>query len=71
MENKSNNKILAEIIGGNIRRYRYEARLTIQKLAEYAMIDEKNLGRIELGQRTASTEVLIKLSDVLDVTSLQ
>lgn len=57
-----------QIIGDNIRHYRIQKGMTIEKLAYHAKIDEKNLGRIERGEQEPYFITLYKVAKVLDVS---
>lgn len=54
-------------LGKYIRKRRTDAGLTIAELAEHANCDEKNLGRIELGQRAPFFTTVFKVFDYLDI----
>ncbi|GAA0615627.1 hypothetical protein GCM10009001_36080 [Virgibacillus siamensis] len=54
-------------MGKYIRQKRENAGLTIAQLAGYADCDDKNLGRIELGQRSPHFVTLFKVFDYLDI----
>lgn len=54
-------------IGANIKRYRLDRGLTQEQLAVDSDIDLTYAGAIELGKRNPSLEVLIRISQALDV----
>ncbi len=58
----------AEIIGQNIRELRKSLNLSQQQMAEKAEISYKYLGEIERGVVNLSVEILMKISDALQIT---
>lgn len=58
---------LLDIIGKNLRNERKIVGLSQQALAEKAGISYKYLGEIERGQVSLSVEILMKISEALDV----
>lgn len=58
----------AEIIGQNIRELRKRLNLSQQQMAEKAEISYKYLGEIERGVVNLSVEILMKISDALQIT---
>lgn len=67
MKSQENKDLFAVTIGENIRKKRLKHMLTINELAESANIDEKNLNRIELGERVPSTYTLAKIAGALSI----
>ena len=62
-------KQLSVIIGENILKYRNMRHLTQENLAEMADIAPAYLAQIENGNRTASTYVIYKLAEALEVNA--
>jgi len=58
---------LATILGSNIRRYRKQAQLTQEALAEKLNISQNYLGQVERGHRTLSFSTLNRITQVLKV----
>ncbi|MEP2987911.1 MAG: helix-turn-helix transcriptional regulator [Parasphingorhabdus sp.] len=58
-------------VGGNIRRYRKEAALTQEQLAEKAQIDFTYVSGIETGKRNPSLMVMVRISEALGVELAQ
>ena len=56
-----------KIIGDTIRRYRREAGLTQEKLAEKAELHPVYLGELERGEEIASVSALIRIAKGLGV----
>lgn len=56
-------------IGQRIKTIRKEKNMTQLQVAEAAFISESYMALIELDKRHPSTDVIIKLSEVLDVSS--
>lgn len=54
-------------IGERIRHYRSKKKFTMKKLGEIIDLSEQAIGNYERGDRTPSTEVLIKIANALDV----
>lgn len=67
MGSQDKKNLFAITIGENIRKKRLKHMMTINELAESANIDEKNLNRIELGERVPSTYTLAKIAGALSV----
>lgn len=67
MTSQENKDLFAFTIGENIRNHRIKNMMTINELAESANIDEKNLNRIELGERVPSTYTLAKIAGALTI----
>lgn len=67
MKSQENKDLFAITIGENIRKSRLKHMMTINELAESANIDEKNLNRIELGERVPSTYTLAKIAGALSI----
>lgn len=57
-----------EIVGRNIRAYRTEAGLTLEKLAEKAELSWPYLSEIERGRENISLDKLAQLAQALNVT---
>ena len=57
-----------EIVGRNIRAYRTEAGLTLEKLAEKADLSWPYLSEIERGRENISLDKLARLAKALNVT---
>lgn len=58
-----------ETIGTRIKKLRKERNLTQSQLAEKIFISESYMALIELNKRHPSTDVIIKLAEILDVSS--
>lgn len=58
---------IKEIIGQNIKARRTELQLSQEQLAHEANIDRTYLQSIEKGKRNVSIDVLLRLSNALDV----
>lgn len=54
-------------VGGNVRRYRKEAQMTQEQLAEKAEIDFTYVSGIERGKRNPSLIVMARIADALDI----
>ncbi|MEU0691578.1 helix-turn-helix domain-containing protein [Streptomyces uncialis] len=54
-------------IGDRIRAVRTAARLSQERLAEYAGIDRQAVNKIEMGHSAARVDTLIRIADALDV----
>ena len=63
MEDKDN-----MLVGRRIKRFRLEAKLNQNELAEKAEIDTNNLSRIERGQTTPMLETILKIAAALEIT---
>lgn len=61
-----NTKIL-EKLGSNIKKYRLEADLTQELLAEKVGIHPTYVGKLEGGKSNPSTKMLFKISRALDI----
>lgn len=61
-------KDVSQRLGARIRTLRAERRLTQDELADRASISRVYASFIERGEKTASLEVLIRLTEVLDVS---
>ena len=57
-----------KIVGRNIRAYRTEASLTLEKLAEKAELSWPYLSEIERGRENISLDKLARLAQALNVT---
>lgn len=57
-----------EQIGRRIRQERNKQRVTMEKLAELAGLNESYIGQIERGNKNPSLESLISIANVLGVT---
>ncbi|WP_419781227.1 helix-turn-helix domain-containing protein [Maridesulfovibrio sp.] len=57
----------AEIVGKNIRKLRKDLGLSQQQMAEKAEISYKYLGEIERGAVNLSVEILMKISNALQI----
>jgi transcriptional regulator with XRE-family HTH domain len=57
-----------KIVGRNIRAYRTEAGLTLEKLAEKAQLSWPYLSEIERGRENISLDKLAQLAQALNVT---
>ncbi|MCL2809099.1 MAG: helix-turn-helix transcriptional regulator [Treponema sp.] len=55
------------ILSGNLRKYRKEARLTQEKLAEICGTDHRYIGQIETGTRCPSLEFIEKIASALNI----
>jgi transcriptional regulator with XRE-family HTH domain len=60
-----------EIVGSNIRTYRTNAGLTLEKLAEMADLSWPYLSEIERGRENISLDKLAQLAKALNVTLSQ
>ncbi len=60
---------LTRIIGNNVRKYRIEAGLTQEELAEMVGIGASFIARIECGQKIMSVPVLYRIAQVLQISS--
>lgn len=58
----------ARIFGANIRLLRKRSGLTQEQLAEKLSISTSYLGKIEIGSRTPSIDLLLDLADQFSVT---
>lgn len=56
-------------IGSRIRNARKQAGLTQAQLAERAFISESYMALIELDKRNPSTDVVIRIAEILQVSS--
>ena len=56
-----------EIVGNNIRTYRTNAGLTLEKLAEMADLSWPYLSEVERGRENISLDKLARLAGALDV----
>jgi transcriptional regulator with XRE-family HTH domain len=56
-----------EIVGSNIRTFRTDAGLTLEKLAEKADLSWPYLSEIERGRENISLDKLVKIAQALDV----
>jgi transcriptional regulator with XRE-family HTH domain len=56
-----------KIIGDAIRRYRKQARLTQEELAEKADLHPVYVGEVERGEQTVSVHALIRIAKALGV----
>ncbi len=56
------------LLGSNVRKYRKEARLTQEQLAEQLKISQKHLSIIETGTQFASAGLIEKLAETLKVS---
>lgn len=54
-------------IGDRIREARTRRSLSQEQLAEAALLDRKTVYRVELGQRSAHVDWLIRIADALQV----
>lgn len=63
----ANEPIYQKIIGETIRRYRKQARLTQEKLAEKVDLHAVYIGDVERGKEMASGHALIRIAKVLNV----
>lgn len=59
--------MLYETIGNNIKHARLDMNLTQEQLAERVDISTSYIGRIERGERNLSLDILIKISNVLNI----
>jgi transcriptional regulator with XRE-family HTH domain len=57
-----------KLLGNSIRRYRKKAKLTQEKLAELAELNEKYIGDVERGQENISFDALIRLAKALKIS---
>lgn len=53
-------------LGRNIAKYRKERNLSQNKLAEVLGISREHLGNIEIGKKTPTIGLLIKIAEALD-----
>ena len=56
-----------KIVGSNIRTFRTDAGLTLEKLAEKADLSWPYLSEIERGRENISLDKLVKIAQALDV----
>jgi transcriptional regulator with XRE-family HTH domain len=56
-----------QVIGDAIRRYRKEASLTQETLAEKVHLNPKYIGEIERGEKIISIEALIRIANAVKV----
>lgn len=57
-----------KLLGGAIRRARFECRMSQEALADLAEIDRSHMGRIERGERNVTILNLKKISSALNVS---
>ena len=57
----------AEIIGGNIRRFRKERGWTQERVAAETDLDVRQIGRIERGQSYPSVGLLVQLAELFGI----
>jgi transcriptional regulator with XRE-family HTH domain len=57
-----------KILGSNIKKYRKEAGMTQEELAEKAGISSKHLSRIEIGNTFPSSSFIDRISMILNVS---
>src|SRR6266571_1969513 len=62
---------ILKIAGGNIRRIRKHARLTLEQLAERAESNPKYLGAVERGEENIGLKKLAQVASALDVESYE
>lgn len=55
-------------LGNAIRRYRLKAKLTQEKLAELADLNEKYIGDVERGQENIGFDALMRVSKALRIS---
>jgi transcriptional regulator with XRE-family HTH domain len=55
--------------GNRLRISRKNAGLTQQELANLVLVEKKHISRLECGERSCSIDILIALSDVLNVST--
>lgn len=63
VDRTSNDKQLAHVIGGNLRRLRSTNNLSLEKLARAAGVSRAMLSQIELGQSVPTITVLARIAD--------
>jgi transcriptional regulator with XRE-family HTH domain len=56
-----------KLLGAGIRRYRYLAKLTQEKLAERVDLNPVYLGQIERGYKVPTVDVLLRIARALNV----
>ena len=56
-------------IGGYIRKYRLEAKMSQERLAELAGISFKYVGVLERAEKTPSLETLINIANALNIST--
>jgi transcriptional regulator with XRE-family HTH domain len=62
---------LQEIFVINLRKYRKQAELTQEKLAELCDMNPRYIGQIETGLRFPSVDSIEKIADALDISPYQ
>lgn len=62
-----NTKVL-ENLGKNLKRYRKDANLTQEQLAELVGIHPTYVGKLEIGKSNPSTKMLFRISRALKIT---
>jgi transcriptional regulator with XRE-family HTH domain len=58
---------IRQIVGDNIRCFRYKVKWTQEKLGEVAGLSGDYIGRLERGLENISVENLVKLSNALNI----
>ena len=58
-----------ESIGKRIKHYRTEKRLSQEELGEAVSVNSQHISNIELGRRYPSLELIISISNALDVSA--
>ncbi len=56
-----------KLIGEAIRRYRKEANLTQEQLAELVNLNPKYIGEVERGEKIISIEALLRIAEKVNV----
>lgn len=64
-------KEMAKYIGGNIRKYRTDFKLTREQLAEKSHITASHLYQLEIGNSVPSIITIIDICNALDITIAQ
>lgn len=60
-----------KIIGKNIKKFRKEANLTQEKMAELLQFNEKYIGHVERLERYISLRKLIKIAELLNKSIIE
>ena len=60
-------EILTALIAKRIYDLRIEENMTQAQFAEFLDLDEKHLGKLERGQKLASTETIFDIADTLKI----
>ncbi|MDX8363777.1 helix-turn-helix transcriptional regulator [Cytobacillus sp. IB215665] len=61
-------EIFGKAVGKYVRLRRFSKKLTLEDLAEITDLDDKNLGKIERGEKIPTTFTLYKLHKGLDMS---